>query len=189
MLSHVLLDRVKKARAPKRTELCSLPRPSGGRAGVLLIGDSLSKNIKPQFTSALTGQPTEVDADFGISIQEGMRRFRDAHADKPRVVEMALFTNNSPVEIALMRQALDETVADARARNGRVIWATLYRSDQDYSAVNDLIRSYAAVNCDVMGVVDWAAMVKATPSLIGPDGVHCTPEGDTARARAFAAAI
>ena len=64
------------------------------------------------------------------------------------------------------------------------MWATIVRPG-DYGAVNSMIRDMAAKNADVMGLVDWAQMVKDTPSLVGSDGVHSGPDGYKVRAAAF----
>jgi lysophospholipase L1-like esterase len=159
---------------------------STARKGVLLIGDSLTVGVKPYFTEQLAGQPVQVDATSGISLAEGMRRYHAAK-DKPRVVEMALFTNNSPGQKDELRKAIEETIADAKARGGKVVWATIVRPG-DYGAVNDMIRDYAAKNPGVMEVVDWAKMVQQHPGYVGGDGVHSGAEGYKARAQAFAAA-
>lgn len=151
---------------------------------MLLIGDSLSVGVKPYFTQQLTGQPTKVDATGGISLAEGMRRYH-ATKDKPRVVEMALFTNNSPGQIGELKAALEETIKDARARGGKVVWATIERPG-NYDAVNSMIRDYAAKNPDVMGLVDWQKMVAANPGWMAGDKVHANAEGYKARAKAFA---
>lgn len=154
------------------------------REGVLLIGDSLSVGTKQYLTSGLAGQPVEVDATGGIPLKEGMRRY-DARADKPRVVEMALFTNNDPSQVGELRSAIQRTVDDARARGGKVVWATIVRPG-DFGPVNDVIRQMAAQNADVMGLVDWQRMVAEHPSYLAGDQIHGTAEGYQARAQAFA---
>ena len=154
---------------------------------VLMIGDSLSVGTRSYFTATLTGAPTSVDATGGIPLKEGMRRYR-AVPVKPQVVEMALFTNNVPSQIDELRAALDETIADARARNGRVVWATIKGNPRygNYDAVNAMLRDYAARNADVMGLVDWAKMVAQHPDYLAGDGIHGTAAGYRARAQAFA---
>ncbi|MCW2924585.1 MAG: hypothetical protein JWM98_1989, partial [Thermoleophilia bacterium] len=97
-----------------------------------------------------------------------------------------LFTNNAPGQKAELQAAIEKTIADARARGGKVVWATIVRPNGDYGPVNDMIRDYAAKNPDVMGLVDWAKMVQANPSYVGKDGIHSGPAGYTARAKAFA---
>ena len=154
------------------------------RGGVLLIGDSLTVGAKRYFTSKLAGQPVEVDATSGISLKEGMRRY-NAHTVKPRVVEMALFTNNSPSQLADLHAAIQKTVDDARARGGRVVWATIVRPGS-YDATNQMIRDMAARNADVMGLVDWRAMIDQHPEWLAKDGVHSNAAGYAARAQAFA---
>ncbi|MCW2928467.1 MAG: hypothetical protein JWM86_2435 [Thermoleophilia bacterium] len=151
---------------------------------MLLIGDSLSVGTKPYFTRELVGSDVQVDATSGIKLDEGMRRYR-ATKDKPRVVEMALFTNNSPGQVGELKAALAETIKDARARGGKVVWATIARPG-NYDAANALIREAAAANPDVMELVDWQRMVTANPGWMAADGVHANATGYRARARAFA---
>jgi hypothetical protein len=160
---------------------------SNARKGVLMIGDSLSVGTKPFFTEKLAGQPVQVDATGGIPLKEGMRRY-NATKDKPRVVEMALFTNNTPDQIGELRSAIEQTIKDARERGGKVVWATIHGVKKwgSYDAVNDMIRQYAAKNPDVMGLVDWEKMVQQHPGYLAGDGIHGTTEGYKARAQAFA---
>jgi hypothetical protein len=179
------------AAAPSE-RLASRPDPSQGgavsqaRAGALMIGDSLAVGTRAYFTDALTGVATEVDATGGIPLREGMRRYH-AVADKPRVVHMSLFTNNSPDQLGELRAALDTTIADARTRGGKVVWATIVRPG-NYESVNAMLREYAARNADAMGLVDWERMIRDNPSHLAGDKVHATADGYRARARAFAEA-
>ncbi len=157
---------------------------SNARQGVLLIGDSLSVGTKQYLNAQMAGQPVEIDATGGISLAEGMRRYV-ATADKPRVVEMALFTNNSPGQIDELRSAIEKTITDARQRGGMVVWATIARPG-NYDAVNAMIREFAAKNPDVMRLVDWQKMVQQHPSYLAGDKIHGTAAGYKARAQAFA---
>ena len=157
---------------------------SNARQGVLLIGDSLSVGTKQYLNAQMAGQPVEINATGGISLAEGMRRY-DATKDKPRVVEMALFTNNSPGQIGELRSAIEKTITDARQRGGTVVWATIVRPG-NYDAVNAMIREYAAKHPDVMRIVDWQKMVQQNPSYLAGDRIHGTAAGYKARAQAFA---
>lgn len=172
------------AGAPSAPPAAGTSGSSSARQGVLLIGDSLTVGVKKYFTDALAGQPVEVDATGGIPLKEGMRRY-NARKDKPRVVEMALFTNNSSKQINELRSSIQQTINDARARGGRVVWATIVRPG-DYGAVNQMIREMAARNRDVMGLVDWRAMIDQHPEWLTKDGVHANAAGYRARAQAFA---
>jgi len=166
---------------------------SSAREGVLLIGDSLTVGVRDMgdMQPKLGNVPLTIDAKGGISLKEGMRRY-DAHkaaGELPRVVEIGLFTNNSPNQINELKTAIEKTVADARARGGRVVWATIVRPNsggKSYDEVNQLIRSMAQNNSDVMGLVDWQAMVAAKPGLVGSDHVHSGKSGYQVRAQAYA---
>lgn len=166
------------------TAAASPTAPGSAAPGILVIGDSLSVGTQQYLNEGLAGQPVEINATGGIALAEGMRRY-DATPVKPRVVEMALFTNNAPGDIEQLRSAVDKTVADARQRGGKVVWATIVRPG-GYEAANQLLKDAAAKNPDVMGLVDWEAMIQANPSYLAGDQVHGTPDGYRARAQAFA---
>lgn len=154
-----------------------------------MIGDSLTVGTQPYMPDAIGEAKVTIDATGGIPLAEGMRRY-DAVAEKPRVVEMALFTNNQPEAIEELRGAIEKTVDDARARGGKVVWATIHGLQRwgNYDAVNAMIRDYAAKNADVMGLVDWEKMVQEHPEYLAPDAIHGTAAGYEARAQAFVAA-
>ncbi len=163
-------------------------RPSTAREGLLLIGDSLSVGTQAHLNSDMAGQPVDINATGGISLQEGMKRYHET-ADKPRVVAMALFTNNDPKYTQVLRDSIQETINDARERGGRVLWATLVRPPVNGTSIdeaNNIIRELAAANPDVMGVVDWQKMVADNPSYLAGDQIHATSDGYRARAQAFA---
>jgi hypothetical protein len=159
---------------------------SHAKAGVLLIGDSLTVGTKKFMATKVGDAPVTIDATGGIPLKEGMRRY-DAVKDKPRVVEMALFTNNTPNQIGELRSAIEKTVKDARERGGKVVWATIHGVQKwgSYDAVNSMIRDLASKNSDVMGLVDWEKMVQANPSYLAGDKIHGTTAGYKARAAAF----
>jgi len=147
--------------------------------------------MKPKLTRQMVGAPLEVNGRPGRPLQEGMAIY-EATAVKPRVVEMGLFTNNDPASWHVqneLKPAIQRTVDDARARGGRVVWATI-ASDQSYDEANAVIHQMARDNCDVMRVVEWAEAVRADPSLVADDPYkkHPNDRGYQLRADMFAAA-
>jgi secreted trypsin-like serine protease len=159
---------------------------SQAKQGVLMIGDSLTVGTKQYMPSKVGDAKVTIDATGGIPLKEGMRRY-DAVKEKPRVVEMALFTNDTPDHVGELRSAIEKTVKDARARGGKVVWATIHGVKKwgSYDQVNAMIRDYAAKNPDVMGLVDWEKMVQQHPGYLAGDGIHGTAAGYKARAAAF----
>lgn len=158
------------------------------KAGVLMIGDLLGVGTAPGLKSKLAGRKVSANVKGGRTLAEGMKIYK-AQKHKPEVVEMGLFTNDDPKRIGPLKQAIETTIADARKRGGRVVWATIARPSVNgvsYKRANDLIKELAAKNSDVMKVVDWKAAVDKNPGLMGGDKVHGTPAGYAWRAKAFA---
>ena len=60
-----------------------------------------------------------------------------------------------------------------------------------YNATNQLLRGLAADPqlAPRLQLIDWSAVVAASPSFVAGDGVHGTPAGYRARAELYAAAI
>ncbi|MBC7645203.1 MAG: hypothetical protein H7123_08755 [Thermoleophilia bacterium] len=166
------------------------PPSGGGRApdSVLMIGDSLGVGTESYLKKDLPGTKVTVDARVGRSLAEGMAHY-DAVANKPKVVEMGLFTNDGPDSVTNLHMAITRTIADARARGGRVVWSTIVRPDvggKSYDAANKMLRDMAAANPDVMKLVDWQQAVASHPNFIGGDHVHGTAAGYAWRAQAYA---
>jgi lysophospholipase L1-like esterase len=75
------------------------------------------------------------------------------------------------------------------------VWSTIVRPPVDgvsYEAANTLLRGLAndPELAASLQVVDWAAEVAQSPSLVSPkDGVHGTAEGYSVLAQLYAAAI
>lgn len=169
----------------------STARPQQAIDGVLMIGDSLGVGTAP-FLQAAFGASTKVTSNVkgGRTLAQGMAEY-DKVAVKPKVVDMGLFTNDDPANLPALKRAVERTVADAHARGGRVVWATIQRpavGGRSYDQVNEYLRSMARQHADVMGLVDWQQMVATSPGYVAGDQVHSNAAGYRARAEAFAAA-
>jgi lysophospholipase L1-like esterase len=172
------------------------PRTTSGK--MHMIGDSLAVGTEPFLNDAWSGMLENApkgaaatsNAKGGRTLEQGMREY-NALKRKPKVVAMSLFTNNAPSDIGELRKAVQQTIRDARQRDGRVVWATIARPDlggKNYDAANRILRELAAENRDVMGLVDWAREVDRRPGLLSSDDIHATPEGYKVRARMYAQA-
>jgi lysophospholipase L1-like esterase len=109
----------------------------------------------------------------------------------PAILAFSLFTNDGPRSTA----ALEAAVRATASRPGAcVVWATIVRPPLDgvsYDAANTLLRRLAN-DRELAGglqLVDWAAQVARSPSLVAGDGVHGTPTGYRVLARLYASAI
>ena len=163
-----------------------------------MIGDSLAVGTKPflndawrsaQHASGRKGSASS-NALGGRTLAQGMHEY-NAMKHKPKVMAMGLFTNDDPGDVAKLRAAVKKTIADARKRGGRVVWATIARppyGGTSYDAANRMLRELAEQNQDVMGLADWAREVHKRPSLLDQDHIHATSSGYKVRARLYAQA-
>lgn len=130
---------------------------------VLIIGDSLTVGAQDHLEQTFPG--VEIDAAVGRQASEGLRIL--AGKDIPKVVVFALGTNGA------YDQGLLDQVKDAVGDSRLVVMTVAGEKVRSAAAVNALVEA----NSDDVRVADWAARVEAEPGLIGPDGVHPTPEG------------
>lgn len=169
------------------------PRPPSRRTlarDVLLIGDSLALGIEQPLKAALSGWRVRVDGRIGRPLGEGMS-ILGREPSPPPILAFSLFTNDGPRNTAALEAAVRAT---ATRPGGCVVWATVVRPPLhgvSYDAANALLRRLADDPQLALGLqlVDWAAEVAQSPSLLAHDGVHATPSGYRVLAQLYAAAI
>jgi hypothetical protein len=169
------------------------PAPSRPRLprDVIVIGDSLAIGIEQPLKALLPGWRVRVDGRIGRPLAEGMQILA-REPSPPAIVAFSLFTNDDPGNT----RALDAAVrATASRAPGCVVWSTIVRpplNGVSYAAANAVLERLASDPEITLGMklVDWAAEVAQSPSLVSPkDGVHGTPEGYRVLAQLYAAAI
>lgn len=169
------------SRSPARR---TLPRD------VLVIGDSLALGIEQPLRAALAGWRVRVDARIGRPLAEGMSTL-GRRSSPPAILAFSLFTNDGPRDTPALEAAVRSTSSRPA---GCAVWATVVRpplNGVSYDPANALLRRLASDPELAPGLrlVDWAAEVAQSPSLIAGDGVHGTPTGYRVLARLYAAAI
>lgn len=157
---------------------------------VLVIGDSLALGIEQPLKAALSGWRVRLDGRIGRPLAEGMSILSRESAP-PAVLAFSLFTNDHPRNTRALEAAVRTT---ATRPGGCSVWATVVRPPLDgvsYAAANAVLRRLADDPELALGlqVVDWAAEVAQSPSLIAGDMVHASPAGYAALAQLYAAAI
>lgn len=169
------------------------PTGLGGGSAVVLIGDSLAIGMAPALQGLLPGRPVLVDARVGRPLDEGMQIL--AGATPPRgELAFSLFTNDDPVRIEQLDQAVRASVA-ALGAYGCAVWATVVRpkvARRSYAAVNDRLRALAQdpALAGRLLIADWAQAVRGhRRQWLARDGVHATPAGYLARAQLYADAL
>lgn len=157
---------------------------------VLVIGDSLAVGFEQSLKAALPGWRVRLDGRIGRPLAEGMGILaRDS--SPPAILALSLFTNDGPRNTAALEAAVRST---ATRQGGCAVWATVVRpplGGVPYDAANALLRGLATDPDLAPGLqlVDWAAEVAQSPSLLAGDGVHATPAGYRVLGRLYAQAI
>ena len=180
--------------SPAATSGAAAPTTSGSASNLapsrmVLVGDSLAVGIQSPLTNALGGWSLSTNARVGRPLAEGMGIVRGM-SDRPPVLAISLFTNDSPGAIDTLRSAVRETIT-RQAGHGCVVWATIVRpavGGVTYAQANQALAALAAENPAVMKLVPWAQQIEAHPEWLASDGVHATPAGYSARAQMYAEA-
>lgn len=162
------------------------PRTGDGSRSLVMIGDSLAVATAIDLPVALPDHVVVTDAQGGRVTGLGLQAFRNL-TDPVSVLAFSLFTNDDPSNVAGFEAAVRETVD--RGLAPCVVWATIHSPGGDFSAVNDELHALAGEYGAKLQVVEWAQMVDDDPSLLAADGLHPSPAGALARARAYADAV
>jgi hypothetical protein len=157
---------------------------------VLVIGDSLAEGMAQPLAAALPGWTVRTDARIGRPLAEGMRILAQ-QPDPPAIIAYSLFTNDDPSATDALARAVQST---ASRPGGCAVWATIVRPPYNgvsYDAANRTLEQLAGDPQLARGLrlADWAGVVAQSPSFVGGDGVHATPDGYRARAQIYADAI
>ena len=130
-------------------------------------------------------KPT-IDAQRGRTTPEGLRvlqqRRRDVHD-----VAVVLLGHNDAVDPTAYRARID-AIVDELSDVPLVLLVTNYEFEAGRDRMNDQLRVVDALH-DNVELVDWNAVVEATPGAIGPDGLHLTRTGARALGATLAVAL
>ena len=166
----------------------SISRPvgdDGSRPGVsddrvFVLGDSIVESAGPAYYDTIREQlvplgwvPT-IDAVRGRTTPEGLRVLQQRRRDVHDAV-VVLLGHNDAVDATAYRTRM-EAIVDQLADVPLVLLLTNYEFEPRRDRMNDQLRIIDALH-DNVELVDWDAVVKATPGAIGPDGVHLTRTG------------
>lgn len=137
---------------------------------------------------AWSGKVPLVEATVGISSATSAEvvvpLLRGVEAGGPVVV--ALGTNDDPSTLARFEGTIRKVVS---AAPGCVVWLTIHRveSSGSWEPFNEVLRKVDR-ETDRLVLAGWAGMVARDGSLVYSDGVHPTPSGVRALARAVSTA-
>jgi hypothetical protein len=148
---------------------------------VLVVGDSLEVGTGPHLKRELSGREVDVDARTGRPSAEGLGVLRSLLRPGHRVVVFDLGTNDDPSRPATLRASLSGALSLAGDRC--LVISTLRRPPLNGVSVDGMNAEIERLRpVPNVVVVDWRGFTEERPSLIGPDGVHATPEGYVRRA-------
>jgi hypothetical protein len=193
-----------KAKAQAKAKATARPSGPASRGGtpppppaaaalpheVLVLGDSLAVGMAPALRAALPGWSVRIDAKTSRPLRVGLGLLA-ADPQPPAILAFSLFTNDDPRSSSALAAAVRSS---ATRPGGCAVWATIVAppvAGTSYAATNRLLRGLGADPglAPSLRIVDWAAAVAASPSLVGGDGVHATPAGYRVRAGLYADAI
>jgi hypothetical protein len=178
-----------RRRAAAAPPLPAPPPPAGPALphDVLVIGDSLAVGMADYLRAALPGWRVRIDGKISRPLGVGMQILAQ-EPDVPAIVAFSLFTNDDPSATGTLERAVR---ASATRPGGCAVWATIVRPPYNgvsYDAANRVLERLGSELPDLR-LADWAGAVAQSPSFVGGDGVHATPEGYRARGELYAAAI
>jgi hypothetical protein len=170
------------------------PGAAGGSQGagsgrVFVVGDSLAEGTEEPLARLLPGWRIRTSAYTGRSTADGVSEITGA-SGLPPVLVVSLGTNDDPSATSTFAGQVG-AVLEAAGPSRCVIWPNIVRPPYggvSYAGYNRVLARLAATNPNLI-VVDWVGIVKSNPGVLAPDGVHATPTGYGARARAIASAI
>lgn len=157
------------------------------RSAVALVGDSLNVGVEPYLRELLRGWIFHVDDEVGRPTATGLDQLRAAGAALSPYVVVSLGTNDPSSAVDAFRGDVEAALRIAGPARC-VVWATIHRDGDAYGGFDRVLHDEAARNRNLR-VVEWAAMVRAHPDWLAPDGIHASPQGYRARAVAVAVAL
>jgi hypothetical protein len=161
-------------------------RELAGDGDVLVVGDSLEVGSSPYLDQYLSSTRLTVNADVGLSSPEIFERFEQSYDPSQSVIVFDAGTNDSAATPSILGSQLD-AVAGVVGNRCMVV-PTVHVGDEDRSAMNQVIRSFAASHPGTQ-VPDWARFAAANSGLMSADGVHPTSAGYQQRAQLIADGI
>jgi len=154
---------------------------------VSLVGDSLNLGVEPYLRTELRRWLIVADDEVGRSTATGVEHLKAKGASLAPYVVVSLGTND-PVETVDAFRADVAEVLGLAGSNRCVVWATIHRSGDAYEPFNEVLR-VAASGHRSLRLVEWTSMIRAHPDFVAADGIHGSPSGYQARARAIVDAL
>ena len=163
------------------------PAAGAKERSLFVNGDSLAVGTRPYLPGALPGWSVRQSATVSRHASEGAGVLRAQGSSLARVVFVSLGTNDDPRNVSPFRSAI-RSVMDVVGPRRCVVWATVVRppvAGASYGGYNRVLAAEGRARDNLL-VLRWHRLLARHPEWLGPDGVHVTPTGSKARARAVA---
>jgi len=160
---------------------------SGG--SVLVVGDSLEVLTSPYLQRHLPGVRLTVNAEGGYNSNQIRGLFEESYDPSQSVVVFDAGTNDSPVYPQILAgnlAAVAGTIGDRCMVVPTIHGFTV--EGVDNTGKNEVVHAFAASRPGTQ-TPDWAGAIASQPQLLGPDGLHPTPEGADFRAGLIARGV
>jgi hypothetical protein len=157
------------------------------RRAVFHIGDSLGVGTEPYLPKALNdwkvSQSVKV-ARHGFQAVSILRH----RGSLPGAIVMSIGGNDDPNNVGAFRDTVAQTVRIA-GPNRCVVWPNHFATKEvnggTFDGYNRVLQDFERGNRNFR-IVNWAAIARAHPGWMAPDGIHVNATGYEARARAIA---
>jgi len=160
---------------------------SGG--GVLVVGDSLEVLTSPYLQRHLPGVRLTVNAEGGYNSNQIRELFEESYDPSQSVVVFDAGTNDNPAYPQILAENLRKVTGVIGDRC--MVVPTIHGvtvEGVDSTGKNEVVHAFAASRPGTQ-TPDWAGAIAAHPQLLGPDGLHPTPEGADFRAGLIARGV
>lgn len=165
----------------------STSKPALQPGEITLVGDSLNLGVEPYLRNELRRWLIDADDELGRSTAIGVEHLKAKRASLAPYVVVSLGTND-PVEVVDSFRADVAEVLHLAGSNRCVVWVTIHRNGDAYEPFNEALRAAASRNRNLR-LVEWTSMIRAHPDFLMADGIHGSPAGYRARARAIVDAL
>ena len=165
----------------------SSTKPALQRGKVSLVGDSLNVGVEPYLQEELRGWQVSADDAVGRSTATGIEHLRLQGAALGSYVVVSLGTNDPVEGVDAFRAGVAEVLQVATVQRC-VVWPTIHREGDAYEPFDEILRDASTRNRNLR-LVEWTSMIRAHPDWLAADGIHGTPDGYKARAKAIVDAM
>ena len=160
------------------------------KRAVFHVGDSLGVGTEPYLPQALNDWKVDQSVKVARHGFEAISILRK-RGHLPGVIVMSIGGNDDPNNVSGFRNTVAKTVRIAGPRRC-VVWPNHFATKEvnggTFDGYNAVLEDFEDRNRNFR-VVNWAAIARAHPGWMAPDGMHVNAAGYQARARAIAAQV